>query len=245
MKDPVTIFRSPEELAAAMAEDITAMIRTSAARGKPFSIALSGGSTPELLYSLLGEEFSWSVPWDNVHLFWGDERCVPADHPDSNYRLVKKTLTDKIVMPHSNIHMIDGEEVPSVSADNYSAEVSGFLPSRGDQPVFDLVLLGMGSDGHTASIFPDRMDDLAHSSRAYEAVVKPGTGQWRITVTPGIINNAELVIFIVTGSKKSEAIADILNKNPGYEKYPASMVKPVYGKLGWYIDLEAASLINR
>ncbi|HLP72111.1 MAG TPA: 6-phosphogluconolactonase [Bacteroidales bacterium] len=243
MKTSVRVFENAADVAAKLADEIVMRIRAAADEERSFSIALSGGSTPELLYSFLGDEFRDSVPWEFVHLFWGDERCVPPGNPDSNYGMVKRSLIDKIGIDAAKIHRIFGENDPEGEAKRYSGEILSGLPSRDGMPVFDLVLLGLGSDGHTASIFPGNMDLLASDSIC-AATVHPETGQKRITITSRVINNAEAVVFMVTGENKAGIVREIINNEPGSEKYPASHIKPVYGSLDWYLDGEAGQFVQ-
>lgn len=242
MKNSIRVFVSTSELASKLAGEIVRRIIVSASRERPYSVALSGGSTPELLYSFLGDEFSNAVPWEFVHLFWGDERCVPPDHADSNYLLVKKLLIDKSGIPSVNVHRIKGEEEPLFEAMRYSTELSTMLNERDKLPVFDLILLGLGEDGHTASIFPDRMD-LLDSERICDVAVHPSSGQKRITLTGRVINNAEAVVFLVTGRKKAGLVKCIRDKEAEAALYPSFHIKPHYGSLDWYLDNEAGSLL--
>lgn len=237
MKNSIRVFKSQSELASKLAEEVVRRIVASATVERPFAVALSGGSTPGLLYSLLGDEFSNAVPWEFVHLFWGDERCVPPDHPDSNYLIVKKHIIEKTGIPPVNVHRIKGEEDPSFEAMRYSAEITSILHDRDRLPVFDLVLLGLGEDGHTASIFPDRMD-LLNSGRICEVAVHPVSGQKRLSLTGKVINNAEAVVFLVSGIKKAEVVKSILSQEDGASRYPAFHIRPVYGSLDWYLDEE-------
>lgn len=243
MKKTEKVFNSPAELASGLAGDIVRRIVESANKERPFSMALSGGSTPGLLYSFLGEEFSNAVPWEFVHIFWGDERCVPPDHPDSNYLGVKKNIIDKTGIPLMNVHRIKGEDEPLLEAMRYSGEISTMLQVRDKLPVFDLVLLGLGEDGHTASIFPDRMD-LLDSGRICDVAVHPSSGQKRISLTGKVINNSEAVVFLVSGKKKAELVKSILNQEDGASRYPAFHIRPVYGSLDWYLDEEAGSMVD-
>lgn len=242
MKASVRVFETETELAATLADEIVSRVRAAADEERMFAISLSGGSTPELLYAFLGEEFSDTVAWEFVHLFWGDERCVPPLDPDSNYGIVKKTLIDRIGQ-NAKVHRIAGENDPAKEAERYSKEILSTLRQRDGMPVFDLVLLGLGPDGHTASIFPDRMD-LLMSEKICAATVHPGSGQNRITITGRVINNAEAVVFMVTGEEKANIVSELINKKQGSEKYPAAYIKPVYGSLDWYLDKKAASLIQ-
>lgn len=243
MKNSIRVFGSPAELASKLAEDMVRRIATSANKERPYSVALSGGSTPELLYSFLGDELSNAVPWEFVHLFWGDERCVPPDHPESNYLVVRKHIIEKTGIPAVNVHRIKGEEDPLFEAMRYSAEITTMLQERDKLPVFDLILLGLGEDGHTASIFPDRMDFLS-SGRICEVAVHPASGQKRISLTGKVINNAEAVVFLVSGIKKAEVVKSILSREDGASRYPAFHIRPVYGSLDWYLDEEAGSMVG-
>lgn len=242
MISSVKIYDSAVETSLKLADDIIRRIIASATSEKPFSIALSGGSTPELLYSMLFGEMADSVPWDFVHLYWGDERCVPAGSADSNYGLVHKYLRDDTGLPAANIHRMKGEEEPAAEAIRYSGELSSTLLLRNGVPVIDLILLGMGDDGHTASIFPDQIG-FFNSDNFCEVATHPVTGQKRITLTGKVINNAEAVVFLITGKKKAEIIRQILRGDPESITYPASHVKPVYGSLDFYLDNEAGGML--
>lgn len=242
MKNSVRIFPNPGELAATLAEEIVRRITHSANSERNYSIALSGGSTPELLYALLGDEYSDAVPWDFVQIFWGDERCVPPESAESNFGMAKRLLLDKIDIPEKNIHRMKGEEDPYKESERYSAEISSLLPLRDGLPVFDLQIMGMGEDGHTASVFPG--DEHLFSSSFITTVTNhPGTGQKRITLTGSAINNSEAVVFLVEGKGKAETVSRIIHEEPEAMKYPASYVKPAYGSLDWFLDEEAASLL--
>lgn len=236
----VRVFPSPHEVAASLAEEIVRRIKSSASKERNYSIALSGGSTPELLYSFLGDEFSGAVPWEFVQLFWGDERCVPPESIDSNYRMAKKLFIDKIDIPLINIHRIRGEEDPVKESSRYSDEIGIWLPQRNGLPMFDLQIMGIGEDGHTASIFPGYLS-LFSSDKICEVTVHPVSKQARITLTGRVINNSESVVFLVEGKKKAGIVEAIIKKKPEAGKYPAAHILPVYGSLDWYLDEEAGS----
>jgi 6-phosphogluconolactonase len=238
----INIFPSPYELAEKFAEEFISMIIESAKKKKPFSVALSGGSTPELLFSMLGDRFSNSVPWQYVHFFWGDERCLPPDNPESNYGMTRRILLEKIDIPSSNIHRIQGEDDPENEASRYSEEISDYTGKRDGLPIFDLIMLGLGEDGHTASIFPGHKE-LFNSDKICEVVVHPVTLQKRITLTGRVINNADSVTFLVTGIKKADIVDKIINKSPSALNFPAFYIVPVYGMLSWFIDGDAARLL--
>jgi 6-phosphogluconolactonase len=239
----VKIFSSPYVLAEKFAEELITKIKESADNKKPFTIALSGGSTPELLFTVLADHYSGSVPWQAVHFFWGDERCVPADSPESNFGMTKKKLLDEIEIPLENIHRIAGENIPEEEASRYSCEISCFTGARDNFPRFDMVILGLGEDGHVASIFPDNRE-LIVSEKICAVAVHPVTKQKRVTITGRVINNADSVVFLVTGRKKAVMVDKILNKRASYLSFPASAIYPVHGELRWLIDGEAAGLLN-
>lgn len=236
------IFPTPFDLAEKFAEEMIRLIRESADSGKKFTIALSGGSTPELLFSLLGEQYARAVSWKNVHLFWGDERCVAPDSPESNFGMTKRKLIDKIEIPASNIHRIKGEEDPAIEAVRYSDEILSITQRRSALPLFDLVILGLGDDGHTASIFPGNLD-LLNSEKICDVATHPVSNQKRITITGRIINNASRVVFLVTGKKKADIVEKIINNRAEALPFPASHIAPAEGLLTWYVDKESASLL--
>lgn len=218
------------------------MITDSLRDNKTFTVALSGGSTPELFFSILGDKYSKSIPWQYVHFFWGDERCVPPDDPESNYGMTFRKLFVKIEIPASNIHRIAGEMDPKKEASRYSEEISAFTKSRDGLPEFDLILLGMGDDGHTASIFPENME-LLNSLKICAVSSHPVTKQKRITITGRVINNADYVTFLVTGKKKAAIVEKIINKDNYIHNFPAGNIVPVYGNLSWCLDEDAGSLL--
>ncbi len=238
----IKIFDSPQELAERFAEEVVRIADESEKAGVPVCICLSGGSTPELLYNIIGDRFSKEIKWSNVHLFWGDERCVAPENPESNFRMTRNSLLEKIDIPPSNIHRIQGENDPVNEAFRYSLEITEFTKTRDGLPVFDLIILGLGEDGHTASIFPSAIS-LMDSDRICDVASHPVSKQIRITLTGRVINNAERVAFLVTGSKKAGIVEKIIRKISTEEHFPASGIAPVYGELSWYLDSEAASLL--
>jgi 6-phosphogluconolactonase len=239
MEKNIKIFPSPFELAWNFAEEIVQITNESVKDNKPCTIALSGGSTPETLFTVLSKKFAGKVLWQNVHIFWGDERCVPPDDKESNFGTANKMLLNKIDIPPANIHRIIGENDPMDEAIRYSGEISTFTQKRNNLPLFDLIILGLGEDGHTASIFPGH-NELFDSEHVCEVASHPVTHQKRITITGRIINNADNISFLVTGRKKAEVIKNLFKKNSTIKDYPASRVNPVYGQLNWFLDKEAA-----
>jgi len=242
MNPNVRIFPTPYDLAEKFAEEMVQMIKQAAEANYHLKIALSGGSTPELLFSILGDHFSKSSPWEYVHFFWSDERCVPPVSPDSNFGMAFRSLFKKIKIPEGNIHRIYGEQEPSKEAIRYSDLISQFTVKREEVPVFDLILLGIGEDGHTASIFPG-MTSLFDSEKICEVSLHPVSHQKRITLTGRTINNAGKIKFLVTGKNKASIINKILNKDKSAINLPASMIIPVDGSIEWLLDSEAGSLL--
>jgi len=239
----VRIFPSPYELAEKFAGELVDMINAAAKENIQVTIALSGGSTPELLFSILGDHFSNSAKWEFVHFFWGDERCVAPENPESNFGMTWKKFLGKTGIPDCNIHRIMGEDLPEEEAVRYSGEISRYTPGRDGLPVFDLIILGLGDDGHTASIFPDNLK-LLNGTGICSTAIHPVTHQCRITLTGKVINNAASVVFLVTGIKKAGIVEKILNKKPEAVNFPASYIVPVHGDLNWYLDVDAASLLT-
>ena len=205
-------------------------------------VALSGGSTPKIVFDELASEYGDQVSWEKVHFYWGDERCVMPTDEQSNYKMTKDHLLSKIDIPEENIHRIKGEADPQEEALNYAALISQNLPTVNGIPQFDLVILGMGDDGHTASIFPHQIG-LWDSDELCEVATHPESGQLRITITGKLINNSAKVVFLVTGKNKSAKVREIIRKEGHYGSYPASLVAPRSDVLIWYLDTEAASEI--
>lgn len=230
----------------ALAQAIAAILIKDLDRIEPdhfYTIALSGGSTPEFIFRYLAENYAERIDWEKLLVFWGDERCVAPESSNSNYRMAYESLLQNVPIPDANIFRIKGEDDPATEARQYSELVSENVAEFEDTPQFDLMLLGLGSDGHTASIFPDRTE-LFSSSRLFEVAVKPGTGEKRITATGRLINNSSKICFIVTGKEKAKIVSEIVEKKPGSEHYPASRVDPDSGLTIWMLDAAAASLLK-
>jgi len=234
------IFPTPQLLAEAFAVELITQIKEVTKKGDNYTLSLSGGNTPKILFSVLAEKYSESVDWNFVHFFWGDERCVPSDNPESNYGTAYKILLEKINISDSNIHRITGDADPEKEAARYSQEIFNFTRSYNNLPLFDHIILGMGDDGHTASIFP-RNIELLYSKKICDVAIHPSTGQKRITITGGVINNADNITFLVSGQSKAVVIENIFNKNPLAENYPAAHVVPDHGTITWFIDEKAGS----
>jgi 6-phosphogluconolactonase len=211
-----------------------------------FTFVLSGGSTPRQLYSLLAsEKYVSTIDWTHVDFFWGDERCVEPDHPDSNYRMARESLLDVIKPDPSRVHRMLGEELPERAAAAYEALLHKFfmVAPHGPPPSFDLVLLGMGPDGHTASLFPGTAA-LDETVRWVVPNWVPETEARRLTMTFPILNAATNVLFLVTGADKAERVKQVLEHTPGSEALPAARIRPTSGLLEWMLDTAAASRLE-
>lgn len=238
----IKIYSTPTKTVEKFAEYLERLIEKSVSKNKEFYLSLSGGSTPQRLFKELKKNYSKSIKWQYVHFFWGDERCVSVNDPESNYGVARELLLNSIDIPEENIHYINGEESPEIEAVRYSNEILKIVPIKNGLPSFDICILGLGTDGHTASIFPDQMK-LLESNKICEVATHPESGQKRITITGEIINNSSKIYFLVTGESKKEVVAEILKSKDNYLKYPASHIKPSYGNLSWYLDESAGSLI--
>ncbi len=229
----IKVYKDKKEVAKEFSEFLAERI----ASNKNYSVALSGGSTPKIVFDYLAEHYK-NIEWSDVHFYWGDERCVPPTDDDSNYKMTVEHLLSKISIPAQNIHRVLGENDPKKEAKRYDDLLVNTLPEANGIPQFDLVILGMGSDGHTASIFPHEIA-LWDSPANCEVAVHPDSGQKRISLTGRVINNAKEVTFLVTGADKKENVTEILAKSELSKAYPASLVAPTSGKLFWFLD-EAA-----
>lgn len=237
-------FPDRGNLMRATAERITAhAARAIAERGR-FDWALAGGKTPEELYRLLASApHSARIDWTRVHFFWSDERCVPADHAESNYRMAREALLDHVLPPVEHVHRLQGELPPLLEASRYEAELAGGQARSGDSavPRLDLILLGMGSDGHTASLFPGAAA-VSERQRWVTATRIEGREVARLTFTLPLINAAACVLFLVAGTDKAPMLARIAAADP-YEPLPAQLVQPTAGELDWLVDADAAALL--
>lgn len=216
-----------------------------AGRGR-FTWALSGGSTPRQLYALLAAaRFVSRIDWARVHFFWSDERCVPPNHAESNYRMVRETLLDVIKPDPERVHRMLGEQDPERAAKAYEEMLRGFFDaSEGGRPSrFDLILLGMGADGHTASLFPGTA--ALHETKRWVVVNRlAASAPPRLTLTPVIINAAENTLFLVSGAKKASGLKQVLERPADGSALPAQLVHPVHGQLQWMVDADAASQLE-
>ncbi len=236
----IQIFENIEQLN----KSFTELIKKTLSDNNRVTIALSGGSTPKAIFKYWAENHRSDIDWQSVFLFWGDERCVPPTDDQSNYKMTKESLIDHVPIPSKNIFRIKGENNPVAEAKRYSNVLEMEVDMVNDFPSFDLVILGMGDDGHTASIFPNQME-LWDSNEYCVVASHPESGQKRVSITGGVINNAKRVAFLVTGANKAEKIKLILGKSSPEikNKFPAAKVDPTSGNLDWYLDKDSAKLL--
>ena len=236
---------TPQDLFRAAAEEVIRAATDAIAQRGRFVIALAGGSTPRNLYTLIAANASASLPWAQMFFFWGDERHVPPDDADSNYRMVQETLLSKVAIPAANIFRVPAENPEaSAAAEEYEQTLRKFFAvAPGEFPIFDLILLGMGPDGHTASLFPETAA-LQEKSRLVVANWVEKLKSSRITLTLPVLNAARCVVFLVGGTDKAAALHEVLEGNAPGEKYPSKLVRPREGKLIWFVDRAAASELS-
>jgi 6-phosphogluconolactonase len=243
----IQVFAIPFALAEQAARLFVSTASEAIIRQGYFAVALAGGSTPQALYRLLVQPpYIDQIDWSKVHLFWGDERCVAPDHPDSNYRMVHQTMVTHLLIPDQNIHRIPGEVTPEIGAQIYAGELHSFF-NQVDLPRFDLVLLGLGEDGHTASLFPGSKSLLENSAWvvADEHLVPPPPFGYRLTLTLPVINAAAQIIFLVSGSAKADCLRKVFTKESNPLVLPAQLVQPTNGELLWLVDQDAAKFITK
>jgi 6-phosphogluconolactonase len=232
------VLPSPADVARTLADTfVTAAREAIAARGR-FAVSLSGGTTPKAAYALLAQPpFAAAVDWTRVEIFFGDERCVPPDHEQSNYRMATQAFLEPLHIAAANVHRMHGEEDPAHAAQGYRADLVAAL---GAQPRFDLVLLGMGPDGHTASLFPGS-DPLTDDAALVRAVYSQSQSQWRLTLTPRVLNAARAVVFAAEGASKAATLRAVREGPYDPAARPAQIIAPVDGTLTWLVDEAAAS----
>lgn len=232
---------SPEDLATTAAEHIVTVATEAIDDHEYFTIALAGGSTPRGTYETLATiEFAQRMDWERAHIFWSDERAVPPDHKESNYRMAYESMLKPLAIPEENIHRVLSELEPERAALHYQDTLAEFFsqePAR-----FDLILLGLGTDGHTASLFPGT-DVIDEKKESVVAQYVEKLESWRITFTPKLINAALNVTFLVSGQRKAAVLGQVLSGRYQPENLPAQIVRPDNGILRWIVDAEAADLL--
>lgn len=237
----LNLYETPEKLAEELATQLMNWVENSP--HPLFHLAISGGRTPDILFQALAEKYPDPKYWGKVHFWWVDERMVPPDDAESNYGKVYQTLFSKKIIPQENIHRIKGENEPFEESKSYSRQIVQKVPMQDGWPAFDLILLGMGEDGHTASIFPDQMH-LLESPRTCEVATHPKSGQKRVTLSGTTLNHARKVCFIVTGPDKAGKVMEIVTSHENAWLLPAAHVKPVNDEVIWYLDEAAAREIK-
>lgn len=226
---------------------VTLAQRAAQEEGNRFSVALSGGETPRSLYTLLATpQYASQIPWARVHVFWGDERHVPPDDDESDYRMAYEALLCKVPIPPRNVHRVRAEAPDAgEAAREYADDLRGFFNLQPDEwPRFDLALLGMGPDAHTASLFPGT-DALRETERLVAAPWVDKFNTYRITLTPPVLNNAAVIVFLVSGAGKAATLRDVLDGERQPDLLPAQLIAPADGTLLWLVDEAAAAQLRR
>jgi 6-phosphogluconolactonase len=234
------LYETPEELAEASARDFAARTQETLDERGRFAVALAGGSTPKATYEVLARDYANELDWSRVHVFFGDERSVPPDHEDSNYRMAYETLLSHV--PVGSVHRMRGELPPDEAAAAYEEELRAFF-GQVDVPRFDLILCGLGEDGHTLSLFPETAAlDVNDRWVVANPVLKLGTT--RLTLTIPVLNESRAVTFLVAGESKAGALKEALEGDADPRAYPAKLVRPESGDLTWMVDRAAARLLK-
>ena len=243
----VDVFPTAAALATAAAERFVSAAAAAMEATGTFSVALSGGATPNALFALLAlPAYAGRVEWPRVHFFWGDERCVPPDDEASNYRTAREALLDRVPVPAANVHRIRGEDAPASAAAQYERELRAAFDTPAGPPRtarasrFDLVFLGLGTNGHTASLFP-HLHAVHEQTRWVMAEHVELLQMWRITLTPAILNAASEIFFLVSGHEKAPVLRRVLHGPRDADELPAQAIAPVAGRLRWLVDAAAAS----
>ncbi|MBX5456170.1 MAG: 6-phosphogluconolactonase [Thermogemmatispora sp.] len=245
MQQRIAIYPDSESLSQEAARLVIRLAQEAIVTHGRFTLALAGGSTPRKLYSLLASDpYRGQIDWTRVDIFWSDERCVPPDHPESNYRMAYEVMLSKLPIPAANIHRMPAEQADrQAAAESYAAELRRVFGTAG-VPVFDLIQLGMGPEGHTASLFPQQAA-LHERERLVLPVSVPKPPPERLTFTPPILQAARHILFLVTGSDKAEAVRAVLEDQGSPDDYPARLVHAAAGEVIWLLDTAAAAALQR
>lgn len=240
MIDKISVYESVEDLC----KGFTSFLQQEQTKAGEINISLSGGSTPKVIFDYWANSCQESINWQNIRFFWGDERCVPPQDEMSNYGMTKEHLFSKIsTIPQKKIFRIHGENEPMDEALFYSGVLNKLLGKQNGEVSFDILILGLGDDGHTASIFPDQID-LWNADANCIVVHHPDTKMKRISITGKVINNARNVAFLVTGKNKADKVRQIIRQRKQFsDVYPAARVNPESRNLYWFLDKDAASLL--
>ena len=242
------ILSGAEEIAHEAADRIVKIAQEVLNQKQYFRLVLSGGSTPKRFFKILaGDPYQNQLPWDRIQFFWGDERCVAPNHPDSNYRMACEAFLNSLKIPEAHIHRLKGEASDSnASALEYEEKIRDHfsIKKNGSPPCFDLILLGMGTDGHTASLFPDT-PALEKTDRWVVANYVEKLGTTRLTMTPLIINQAAWVIFLISGSDKAPILSEVLEGPYKPKQLPSQLIRPEAGNMVWLLDRAAADRLKQ
>ncbi|WP_375749482.1 6-phosphogluconolactonase [Vibrio sp. HN007] len=232
------LFETPENVVESLAGTMLELSKL----GRPVHISLSGGSTPKLLFKTLAQApHNTDIEWKNLHFWWGDERCVAPDDAESNYGEANELLFKNVDLPEGNVHRIRGEADPKKEVLRFAQEMELVIPPKKGMPAFDWILLGMGTDGHTASLFPHQTD---FSDQELSIIAKhPESGQVRISKTAKLIENADRITYLVLGESKAEVLKEIQDTPAEQLPYPAAKIQSTYGQTEWYLDSQAAKLL--
>ena len=242
----VLVGSDVEETARIAAGQFTAAARSVTGEGKPFHVGLSGGNSPRPLFQLLaGDPFRQLVPWESIQFFWSDERNVPPGDPESNYSMTRELLLRHVSVPATHIHRIPtGDGTAIEAADLYQRSLRELLPPLNGRPRLDYLLLGLGTNGHTASLFPHR-PTLHEEERLVVADHVDEINAWRVTLTAPVLNNAAHIVFLVTGKEKASVVEQVLEGPRDPDAIPAQLIAPLSGSITWILDAAAASLLSR
>jgi len=240
----ISVFENLEEMSESLFNLIISDFSRAQNEKRPYHLALSGGNTPIKIFRYLSKKPMDQLNWEFLHLYWGDERFVPQNDPESNFGNFYETVLRYINIPEANIHRIRGESDPAEETQRYSEVLRNNVPLDNGYPRFDMILLGIGEDGHTASIFPDCLYKLDSDELCYVAV-HPVNHQKRLTLSMKVLNNAYTVLFLASGTSKAGIISEVVNMKRGAEIYPAAHVCPVNGNLKWFIDKDAGRKLKK
>lgn len=236
------IYKISDDVCNALAAWIAALINKTLEVKKKFTWALSGGETPKKLYQILTSDlYKENIHWDRIHIFWGDERLVPFTDERSNAKMAFDNLLDRVKIPSSQIHKIWTDVTPEESAKQYEKLLHQYFDDK--QTTFDLVLLGMGDDGHTLSLFPNA--ETLHDQQSWVKADNVGQKNMkRITLMPAVVNRSSAVVFLVTGEKKASVLKEVI-ENTSQQKYPSQLIQPANGELHWFLDEDAAKFLTK
>lgn len=245
----IKVLRNSDALVEVAAERFVALATEAIRAYGHFHVALSGGTTPKSLYAMLAtDRYAARVDWSRVHVFWGDERCVPPADPMSNYRMVRETLIDHVTLPDEHVHRIRGEDDPAAAAASYERELRNVFRTPVGPPMhgarFDLVLLGMGANGHTASLFPG-LTAVSEQERWVTAAYVAEVSMWRVTCTPVVFNTAAAVVFLVVGPDKAAMLRQVLEGPHQPAVLPAQVIAPGDGSVCWLLDADAGTNLTQ